>query len=318
MQRRTLPHTGLDVPTMAFGAAALGGIYDPADDAESVRTVHAAVEAGVDLIDTSPYYGAGRSESVLGRALRDLRRDSYLLSTKCGRYGLGDFDFSPGRVAASIDESLGRLGLDHVDIFLLHDIEFVPLGPVIGESLPALERVKRDGKARFVGFSGLPLAVFERVVPAGAGVIDVVLSYCHHTLFDTTLLGLLPLLERHQIDLVNASPTSMGLLTEQGPPAWHPAQEAVRAACGRAATRCRDRGADIATVAVGFSCANPAVPTTLVSAEDRARLRSNIDAVSRPPDPELLAAVCGDLDAIRDQSWPSGLPENNVRHERHS
>ena len=66
MNRRTLQHTGLDVPVMAFGAAALGGIYDPADDRESVRTVHAAVDAGADLIDTSPYYGSGRSESVLG------------------------------------------------------------------------------------------------------------------------------------------------------------------------------------------------------------------------------------------------------------
>src|SRR5436309_1337676 len=99
MRQRPLGRTGLTVSPLAFGGAPLGGMYGAADEAECVAAVHRAIDQGVNLIDTSPYYGPIRSEEVLGRALRDGWRARVLLSTKAGRYGLNDFDFSPARMA---------------------------------------------------------------------------------------------------------------------------------------------------------------------------------------------------------------------------
>lgn len=306
-----LPHTKLPASKLSFGAAAIGGIYDMSDENEAALTVHSAVDAGQTLIDTSPYYGSGRSESVLGQVLPTIPREDFVISTKCGRYGLDEFDFSPTRLERSIDESLSRLRLDHVDILLLHDVEFVELSSIIDQSLPALDRIRQAGKTRFIGFSGLPLKIFKTIVPEALDYVDLIISYCHLNLFDTTLLGLIPLLDQHRVDLINASPTSMGLLTSQGPPEWHPASAEIRAACARAARHCTHRGAELADLAVAFACNHPDIPTTLVSAENRQRLERNIAQVEAPIDLELLAEVQSILSPIKNQTWPSGLAENN-------
>ena len=306
-----LPHTQLPAPKLSFGAAAIGGIYDTSDENEAALTVRAAVDAGQTLIDTSPYYGSGRSESVLGQVLPSIPREDFVISTKCGRYGLDKFDFSPSRLERSIDESLSRLRLDHVDIIFLHDVEFVELAPIIDEALPALDRIRQAGKTRFIGFSGLPLKIFNTIILEARDYVDLIISYCHLNLFDNTLLGLLPLLDRHHVDLINASPTSMGLLTSQGPPEWHPASAEIRAACASAARHCTNRGAELADLAVAFACNHPDISTTLVSAENRQRLERNIAQVEAPIDQELLAEVQSILSPIKNQTWPSGLAENN-------
>ena len=96
-----------------------------------------------------------QSEVLLGIALRGVPRDSYLLSSKLGRYDLQHFDFSGRRVAESVDVSLHRLGTDHLDICLCHDIEFVDMQQIVDETLPALRKAQQQGKVRFVGLSRL-------------------------------------------------------------------------------------------------------------------------------------------------------------------
>lgn len=306
-----LPNTKLPLPKLTFGAGAIGGIYGGDDDDEAVLTVRAALDAGQLLIDTSPYYGAGRSETLLGKVLPEIPREDFVLSTKCGRYGLDDFDFSPARIQRSIDESLSRLQLDNVDVLLLHDVEFTDLTQIVDEAIPALESVRASGKTRFIGFSGLPLKIFRTIIPQAPDSIDLVLSYCHLNLFDSTLLDLLPLLSEHKVDLINASPTSMGLLTSQGPPDWHPASDKIKDTCLAAAQHCSERGVELADLSVAYACNHPSIPTTLVGAENRQRLRSNIAQASQPLDQTLLAEVQAILAPIKNQTWPSGLTENN-------
>ena len=127
MQTRPLGTTGLEVPILSFGASSLGQEFRKITIEEAMSSVRVALDNGMRLIDTSPFYGRGMSEIMLGLALKDVPRDDYLLCTKLGRYDVGHFDFSARRVAESIDISLHRLGTDHLDIMLCHDIEFVPM-----------------------------------------------------------------------------------------------------------------------------------------------------------------------------------------------
>src|SRR3982750_3723830 len=161
MQRRPLGKTGLDLPILSFGASSLGAEFRNVDINEAMRSVRVALDHGLNFIDTSPFYGRGMSEVLLGIALRDAPRESYTLCTKLGRYDLEHFDFSARRVAESIDVSLHRLGTDHLDIVLCHDVEFVEMQQIVDETIPALRKIQQQGKARFIGISGYPQKIFR-------------------------------------------------------------------------------------------------------------------------------------------------------------
>lgn len=309
MQQRPLGPTGLHVSHLGLGAANLGGVYGDVDEATAIRTVHLASELGINLFDASPYYGNTRAETVLGKALRSLPRDSFVLSTKAGRYGPADFDFSPARLRQSLDESLRRLQQDHVDLFLLHDVEFGDLDRILHESLPALQELKHTGKVRFTGLTGLPLGIFRRALAAGAP-FDVALSYCHATLFDTTLVELAPTLAARGIGVLNASPAAMGLLSSHGPRDWHPASATIRTACRTAAEHCRARGVELAELALSYTATLPGFASTLCGTASPRELAANVRAVENPPDPQLLAEVRAILRPIDGQSWLQGRPEN--------
>src|SRR5881409_3822736 len=164
MQTRVLGKTGLRLPILSFGASSLGQEFRKVTLDEALRSVRVALDCGLHFIDTSPFYGRGLSEVLLGIALRDVPRDSYTLCTKLGRYDLAHFDFSGRRVLESVDVSLHRLGTDHLDIVLCHDIEFVEMQPVVDETLPALRKLQQEGKVRFIGFSGYPMKIFRFVL----------------------------------------------------------------------------------------------------------------------------------------------------------
>src|SRR5580700_608237 len=146
MKFRPLGRTGLQLPWLSFGASSLGQEFRQVDLNEALRSVHVALDLGMNFIDTSPFYGRGMSECLLGVALRGVPRDRYLLGTKLGRYDVNHFDFSARRVVESVDVSLHRLGVEHLDIILCHDIEFVDMVQIVEETLPALRRVQQAGK----------------------------------------------------------------------------------------------------------------------------------------------------------------------------
>jgi L-galactose dehydrogenase len=311
MEYRELGKTGVKVSALSFGASSLGGVFHEINENDAIRTVHVALDLGVNYIDVSPFYGLTKAETVLGKALRGIDRESYLLSTKVGRYGseLKDFDFSAKRVRNSIDESLSRLGVTYVDMILAHDIEFGDLDQIVNETIPELRKIQRKGKARFIGVTGLPLKVFRHV--ADRVPIDVILSYCHGALNDGLLLAHLPYFDGKGIGVINASPLSMGLLSSRPPPAWHPAPPQVRELCAKAAAHCKARGKSIEELAVRFACSQPPLPTTLVGTADPDNIKRNIEVLDQPIDQELLMEVFEILKPIDGMTWPSGRPENN-------
>jgi len=310
MQTRPLGRTGLAVPILSFGASSLGREFRRVSIEEALAAVRTALECGLGLIDTSPFYGRGMSEVLLGLALEGVPRDSYLLCTKLGRYDLAHFDFSARRVAESIDVSLHRLGTDHLDIVLCHDIEFVPLGQIVAETLPALRRAQTAGKVRLVGFSGYPQKIFAEICRQAE--VDCVLNYNQHTLQNTRFsTETVPFLEARGIGIMNAGPFSARLLTDAPLPAWLKEPEEVKSAARTAAEVCRARGSSLAKLALQFSLADPRIATTVAGSASPANIRAWAEWAAEPPDPELLAAVQAIFRPVRDIGHVEGLPENN-------
>jgi len=306
---RTLGKTGLSVSVLSFGASSLGGVFRPIDEDEAIRTVHVALDLGVNFIDVSPYYGLTKAETVLGKALKNIPRDQYYLATKVGRYGDAEFDFSAKRVIASVDESLTRLGVDYIDLIQCHDIEFGALDQVVEETIPALRKVQEQGKVRFIGITGLPLKIFRYVLDRAE--VDTILSYCRYAINDTSLADLIPFFQQKRVGLINASPLSMGLLTHRGAPAWHPAPNDIKESCARAAAYCREKGVDIAKLALQFALANAEIHTTLVGSANPDNIRKNIAWIEDPIDEALLAEVQDILKPVQNKTWLIGRPENN-------
>ena len=309
MQYRALGNTGLKLSILSYGASSLGNEFRQTDEAEGIRSLHVALNNGINFIDTSPYYGRTLSEKVLGKAFKEIPRDKYIIGTKCGRYDVSAFDFSAERVARSVDESLQRMGLDYIDIMQCHDIEFVNMAQIVEETLPALRKIQQQGKIRFVGITGFPLKIFKYVLDRAP--LDCMLSYCHYALNDTSLEHLIPYLKSKGVGIINASPFSARLLTNAELPKWHHAGPELRAACRRAAEHCASKGVDIAQLAVRFCVENPDITTCVVGTANPQNMQNCIDWANGPLDHELLAEVKKILEPVHNKTWTAGLPENN-------
>lgn len=310
MQTRTLGKTGLRLPILSFGASSLGQEFRRVTLEEAVRSVQVALDCGLNLIDTSPFYGRGMSEVLLGVALRDVPRDRYLICTKLGRYDLQHFDFSAKRVAESIDVSLHRLGLDHLDICLCHDIEFVEMQQIVDETLPALRKVRDQGKVRFIGFSGYPMKIFKFILDQTT--VDCVLSYNQYTLQNTRFADeLVPYLKAKGVGIMNAGPFSARLLTNAPLPKWLKEPESVKAAARQAAEHCAKQGVDIAKLALQFSVAHPDIATTIAGSANPDNIRNWAQWVAEPIDEQLLAEVLKIFEPVKNIGHTEGLAKNN-------
>jgi aryl-alcohol dehydrogenase-like predicted oxidoreductase len=309
MKFRPLGHTGLQFSWLSFGASSLGQEFRPVALNEALRAVRVALDMGMNFIDTSPFYGRGMSECLLGVALRDVPRDRYYLGTKLGRYDRAHFDFSPRRVVESVDVSLHRLGVEYLDVMLCHDIEFVDMARVVEETLPALRKIQQQGKVRFIGVSGYPMKLFRYVLDRSE--LDVVLSYNHYTLQNTMLADLVLYLKAKGVGVMNAAPFSARLLTNAPLPPWHKATPEVRVVCRRAAEHCAARGVDIAQLALQFSLANEDMATCVVGSANPENVRKWVAWADTPADPQLLGEVLGILRPIHNWFYIEGRPENN-------
>lgn len=310
MQRRKLGNTALELPILSFGASSLGAEFRQVTLDEVFASIRTALELDMNFIDTSPFYGRGMSEVLLGVALRDVPRDAYTICTKLGRYDVGHFDFSAKRVAESIDVSLHRLGCGHLDIVLCHDIEFVPLQQIIDETLPALRRAQAAGKVRYVGISGYPQKIFHTVLAQTD--LDCVLSYNQYTLQNTRFADeTIPLLKQRGVGIMNAGPFSARLLTNAPLPVWFRDPSDVQQAARAAAEHCQRRGVDIAQLALQFCLLNEDITTTVAGSANPQNVRKWAEWASKPIDNQLLQEVLEILAPVHNIGHREGLPENN-------
>ena len=295
MEYRELGRTGLRLSALGFGASSLGGVFHSLREEDGIQAVFAAIEGGINFIDVSPYYGYLKAEQVLGKALRQIPRDKFILSTKMGRYGkdgVNSWDYSAKRAHDSVFESMERLGVDYIDLINVHDIEFADLDQVCAETLPALVELREQGVVGHVGITDLQLENLQYVVEhTPAGTVESVLNFCHYCLCDDKLLDFLDFFEARGIGVINASPLSMGLLTLRGAPAWHPAPAPLQEACRRAAAHCAAAGYPIERLAMQYAVREPRIASNLFSTTRAENVRANLADIAEEPDPELLAQV---------------------------
>ena len=298
MRYTELGKTGMKISHLSFGASSLGSVFRDTNEKESLEAVEAAIEGGINFIDVSPYYGHYKAETVLGKALRNIPRDKYYLSTKVGRYGkdgVNTWDYSAKRVTDSVYESMERLGIDFIDLINVHDIEFQAARPgglqlVVDETLPALFELKAKGVVGHVGITDLQLQNLKWVVERCEGV-ESILNFCHFTLNDDALTDYVDFFEQHGVGIINASPLSMGLLSERGVPSWHPAPKPLVEVCQKAAEFCKAKGYPIEKLAVQYAVSFPRIASTLFSSANPANVRRNIEWANEEPDWDLVKEV---------------------------
>merc|ERR1711935_530989 len=304
MTYRRLGETDMVVSTLSLGTSSFSGMYrDEAEDDLSVKIVHEALSKGMNLIDSAPWYGQGRAEEVLGRALTDIPRKSYYVATKVGRYetNVGEmFDFSVEKVLKSVDDSLDKLGLDYIDLLQVHDIEFcVSLEQIVNFVLPALHKLREQGKVRYIGITGYNVGTLRKVVELTMGTsmkVDTVLNYCRANILDQTLLGPdLTFFSSHGVGLINASPICMGLLAENLVPHWHPASPSVKHACVAAHELCKSKGENLSEVAVLWVLARQQLATTLVSTPSMELMQLNLTLAQKAGE-----LTCNQEDAVKE------------------
>lgn len=297
----------MKLSNLSFGASSLGGVFHDVREAEGIRAVHTAVDNGINFIDVSPYYGHLKAETVLGKALKEIDRSRYYLSTKVGRYGkdgINTWNYSAERAVKSVYESMERLNIDYIDIINVHDVEFADLHQVVNETLPALVSLREKGVVRHVGITDLQPENIRWVIEhSEPGTVESVLCFCHYCLNDDMLLDYLDFFEQHGVGVINASPLSMGLLSRRGAPDWHPAPEALKEACRRASDYCTQHDYPIEKLAMQYSTSlNPRITSTLFSSANPANVLKNIAYISEPYDEQLaedVRAIIGDQKRVR-------------------
>jgi D-threo-aldose 1-dehydrogenase len=300
LPRRPLGRTNVVVPVLGLGTGPLGNLYTPVDDETAGRTVATAWELGIRWFDTAPHYGLGLAERRLGRALQGRPREAYVLSTKVGRRldPVGDpsgddrahgfvvpathvrrWDFSADGVRRSLEESLGRLGLDRVDVALVHDpddhVEWA-----LREAVPALVALRDEGVVGAVGVgmnSAPPLARFVM-----ESDIDTVLLAGRYTLLEQTALDdLLPLCSARRVSVLAGGVFNSGLLARPRPQEsttydYAPAPQHLIARAHRLADVCERHGATLPQAALQFPLGHDAVPAVVVGARSPEEVEADV------------------------------------------
>jgi L-galactose dehydrogenase len=308
MQRRKLGKTALEISVLGFGTSPFGNVFGHTDPHDNQGAVDTAIDAGINFFDVSPYYGLTLAEERLGRTLEG-NRQKVVLATKCGRYGVEEFDFSSKRIRLEVEESLRRLRTDYVDLLQAHDIEFASFDQIIHEAIPTMRELQAEGKTRYIGITGYPVGMLKRV--AEQVTVDSILSYCRYNLINTDIdAELVPFAEKREIGLINASPLMMGVLTDRGAPTWHPGSEGLKNAGHRAAMAAARHGANISALALQFAIARPTMASTLVGMATADQVKENLRSVETKVDSAVLSEVRAAIGNGFTTTWTTGLPEN--------
>ncbi|KAI5636972.1 aldo/keto reductase family domain-containing protein [Phthorimaea operculella] len=283
MRYNRLGTTDMQVSHVSLGGAAFSNIYGTYDENRSLDLIRESFKCGINYLETSPWYGQGKSEITIGKALKDVPRESYYIGSKVGRYELETekmFDFSAEKTQFGMDNTLSRLGLDYVDLIQIHDVTFAPdLSVILKETLPVLEQAVRDGKARYIGIADYDIDLMKEIVEESDVKISTILSYAKCTLIDNRLTNYTSYFKSKGIGVINAAATGMGLLSSHGPQPWHPASDDIKARCKRASEYCKQQNVELARIATWFTLNQPGIDTNICGFYNVDQLKDTINVV---------------------------------------
>jgi D-threo-aldose 1-dehydrogenase len=293
LSQRRLGRSSLTVTELSLGGAAIGNLFTEVDDATAAATIDAAWNGGIRLFDTAPHYGLGLSERRLGAALGDRPREEYLISTKVGRLllpasppyqpdpagfevpatSVRRFDFSADGVRRSLEESLGRLGMDRVDIALIHDPDDHGQ-QALTQAYPALERLRGEGVVRAIGVGMNQAGMLTRFVRDTD--VDVVLIAGRYTLLDQRAADeLLPTAADRGVGVIAGGVFNSGLLADPSDDARFDYDRAPLPMLRRARELdaiCGSYGVPLRAAAAQFPLGHPAVTSVLIGARTPAEI----------------------------------------------
>jgi aryl-alcohol dehydrogenase-like predicted oxidoreductase len=298
--RRTRLGSGPEVSAIGLGCMGMSGIYGATDDAESVRTIHAAIDRGIDLLDTGDFYGMGHNEMLIGRAIAG-RRDRVVLSVKFGAMrgpdgSWGGFDARPAAVKNFLAYSLKRLGVDYVDVYRPSRLDpTVPIEDTIG----AIVDMVKAGYVRHIGLSEVGVGTIRRAV-AVHPIVDLQIEYAigtrrpeaaifpalHELGIGATLYGVLS-----RGLLGGSRPTGRGDMRAHLPRFSGPNAAANADLVERLRTFAADRGMTIGQLAIAWVLAKEPGFVPVVGARTVAQLDDALGALDRPLSPSDLAAL---------------------------
>jgi D-threo-aldose 1-dehydrogenase len=302
------------LPPLGMGCAALGNLYAPTSDGDAQAALGAAAACGVHFFDTAPYYGHGLSETRLGAFLAGLPTRPNL-STKVGRSlahgeppgetGFVDaararpyFDYSGPAVERQVHESLGRLGVDAVDMLLVHDLGALTHGEAhprqfdiaMQGAFPALAALKRQGLTRGFGLGVNEVAICLQVLAQID--LDVILLAGRYTLLEQAPLDdLLPLCAARGVRVIVGGPFNSGVLAGNPHYDYGAVPPAVAARVQKLADICARHGVPLAAAALQFPLAHPAVVSVIPGSRSAAEMTANIACMAHP----IPAALWADM-----------------------
>lgn len=222
------------------------------------------------------------------------------------------FDFRAERVLRSVDESLALLGVDRLDLVQVHDPEFAPnLNVIIDETLPALDKLRQSGKARYIGINPYPVEMLRTIIEASPVKIDTVFTYCRYGVINNDIVEMLPYLRSKGVGVINGSPTGMALLTERGAPAWHPGRRVsgLVEAAGKAVQLAKTRGYSAPDLAVKQATHTDLVDLNVSAMPTVQLVQRNLRAACEPMGDDERA-VLGEMRALFD-----ALPQTQWERE---
>jgi aryl-alcohol dehydrogenase-like predicted oxidoreductase len=309
MKYRKLGRTGFDVSVLSYGGSSLGSVFRKINENEGIKTVCNAFDSGINYFDNSPFYGITEGERIMGQALKEIPRDKYYLSTKTGRFGWNEFDFSFDRIIRSAEESMKRLNVDYIDILNLHDIEYSDgfyFEQSMSEGIPALQELKRQGKIRFFGIATYSLPLIRKVIELYD--IDTVMNHKLFALNDTRLI------KEKNIGLINSAPLGSGLLSSRGVASWHPAGDEDKAIISKAVDFCKEQGTSIEKIAVQFAVSCEDIPTTLISTANPETIIMNAGYIDEALDIGMVKQVQEILKPIINKNWDDfKVPDSKIK-----
>ncbi|KAL4705697.1 hypothetical protein ACJJTC_018770 [Scirpophaga incertulas] len=285
MHYNRLGLTDLMVSHVSLGGAAFSNIYGTFEEGRGVTLIRESLKVGINYMETGPWYGQGSSEATFGKALKGVPRESYLISSKVGRYEKTTskmFDFSAEKTYAGVDSTLRLLGLEYVDLIQVHDVTFAPdMSVILKETLPALQRSINDGKVRYIGLADYDIDLMKEIIEESDVKISSILSYAKSTLFDNRLQNYTKYFKSKGIGVINAAATGMGLLTNKGPQPWHPASDDIKAICRQASDYCQKEGVELARIATWYTLTQPDIDTNVCGFYDVDQMMDTLNVIEK-------------------------------------
>ena len=260
------------LPKISIGTSSFGNDYGKMSYGDCKQIIDKALLNRINYIDTSPYYGNGLAEEMVGKCLANISRDRYIISTKAGRKSQREYSYRYYDIANSVMNSIKKLNCRYIDIVFINDIEYSDnLDIILTESIPALIYLRNQGYIKYIGLSSIFLDKLDYIVKR-SNQINYIMSSCCYTLINDKISEYAPGWNSSNIQVILGGVTSKGLLTKRGPNWDHPAPKHVRDICKKMNDFCNDNNINITEKAFFYSLSYKRFATILVGVNSASEL----------------------------------------------